>query len=154
MRSGLWRSLSGLLSATAFAVGVASPVQWCPCPMHGVALPAQSEHVHAANMAMPAGDAESAPSASHADHDGAGGNPASPHAAHQCTCPGGCCATAPVALLGHTLAVLDLPIAPRSHVAAPTGTVELAESPQLALPFANAPPEFRGTLRSAAQHTT
>ena len=38
--------------------------------------------------------------------------------------------------------------------AAPTDTDERAESPQLALPFANAPPAFRITLRSAAQHTT
>lgn len=156
MRSGLWRSLSGLLSATAFAVGVASPVQWCPCPMHGVVLPAQAEHAHtAANMRMPAADGGAAPSESHAGHGATSGGPGSPHAAHQCTCPGGCCATSPVALLGHTLRVaLALPVVARGEIAAPTDTVERAESPQFALPFANAPPAFRITLRSAAQHTT
>jgi hypothetical protein len=120
--------------------------------MHGAALPAHMEHAHgAADMPMPATDGEAPSSASRGGH----GDSSSPHAAHQCTCPGSCCATALVALLGHTLRVaLSIPVAVRVEIAAPTDTVELVESPQLALPFANAPPAFRITLRSAAQQTT
>jgi hypothetical protein len=155
MRSGLLRSFSGLLGAFAFAVGVAGPVQWCACPTHGAALPphaGQAAHLHAgATMPMPAADGAAPSVASHAGHDGTG----TPHAAHRCTCPGGCCATSLVALIGHALhAVPAFPLAIRAHVAAPADAIELAESPQLSLPLANAPPAFRITLRSAAQLTT
>lgn len=127
--------------------------------MHGVALPVHLEHVAhahaAADMPMPETNADVPTEGPHAGHGGTNGDPASPHAAHQCTCPGGCCATAPVALLGHTLRVpLALTVVPCAAIAAPTDSIELAQSPQLALPLANAPPAFRITLRSAAQQTT
>jgi hypothetical protein len=120
--------------------------------MHGAALPAHMEHAHAAaNMPMPTTDAGASQSASRAGH----GDTGSPHAAHQCTCPGSCCASAPAALLGHTLRpVLSISVAIRVDSAAPADTIELVESPQLALPFPNAPPAFRIALQSAAQHTT
>src|ERR1019366_3054366 len=52
MRHDVWRSLSALVSGTAFAAAVAGPVQWDPCPTHGAGV-----HVQAAAMQMPAGDA-------------------------------------------------------------------------------------------------
>lgn len=156
MRSGLLRSLSGLLSAGAFAIGVASPVQFCPCPTHGAALPTHAEQAHAhgtADMAMPAADDATQPPASHAGHAGHG-DKNSPHAAHQCTCPGGCCATSPMALAGAALRITPAWSVARRVVIAAPATIDLAESPQLSLPMANAPPAVRQTPRRAAQQTT
>jgi hypothetical protein len=50
MRHGFWRSLSAVVSGTAFVVAVAGPVQWDPCPTHGA-----GPHVQGAAMQMPTG---------------------------------------------------------------------------------------------------
>jgi hypothetical protein len=133
-------------------VAVASPVQWCPCPMHGSALPVHSEHAHsAAHMPMPAANPDAPATRAPMHHEA----PGSPHAAHQCTCPGGCCSTTPVGLLAHTLRVaFAMRTGAPVRVAQPTDTIDLASSPQLALPPANGPPASRVTLQNAAQHTT
>jgi len=154
MRSGLLRSLSGLLSAAAFAIGVASPVQFCPCPTHGATLPprvSQPEAQHAGHdMAMPAADGAAPAAAQHANHGGH-----SQHATHQCTCPGGCCATTPVSLTEHALsAALGLSFDVRATLARPADAVQLAANPQLAQPPANAPPSSPRTLPDAAKPTT
>lgn len=99
---------------------------------------------------MPAGDPDVAPAPVHESH-GTG----TPHTAHRCTCPGGCCSTTPVGLLAHTLrATFAAHVRVIVHVAEPGDTIELAVSPQLALPRANAPPPIRTTLDDAAQYTT
>lgn len=136
MRHGLWRSLSALVSGTAFAVTVAGPVQWDPCPMHGVHAAVES-----AAAAMPA---------DHAMHGAAGhdhGSTEDSHqAGHQCTCPGGCTSTTPVGLRAPTVyAPAPVHIDVASRLAPPADAAEIAPSPQLALPFAHAPPAFRVT---------
>jgi hypothetical protein len=153
MRHGLWRTLSALVSGTAFAVTIAGPVQWDPCPMHGAAVHAPvQEAPPAATMAMAAG--EEMPAAAvhaHTTHDA----PDSQHAGHQCTCPGGCCSSSLVGLGAlPQRASLALHVEAPARVPQPTDAVELASSPQLALPFAHAPPSVRVTLHNAAHSLT
>src|ERR1700679_2459312 len=122
MRHGLMRFLSALIAGTAFAMAVAAPVQWCPCPMHGAAL-----HAPPAHQAMP-------------DEGGAHEPAPSQHADHQCTCPGGCCSSAP---LGLQTARVGTPSEShpevRLRVRAVPELLARVSSPQLLLPFANAP---------------
>jgi hypothetical protein len=149
MRHGLRRSLAALVGGTAFAVSVAGPVQWDPCPTHGVGVLAQAEAPPAATMDMPAGEAM--PPALHAHASHGSHMPDSHHGAHQCTCAGCCCGSWPVALRTNPLrASLDALVASISRVDHPSDAVELASSPQLVLPFAHAPPAVRVTLQHAA----
>jgi hypothetical protein len=153
MRHGLWRTLSALVSGTAFAVTVAGPVQWDPCPMHGAAVHALAQEAPpspamemAAGEEMPAGTVHV-----HAPHSA----PDSHHAGHQCTCPGGCCTTAPVGLgAPPQRAPLALLVEVPTRVSQPAAAIEFASSPQLALPFAHAPPSVRVTLNNAAHSLT
>jgi hypothetical protein len=144
MRPGLLRSLSAFLGVAAFAVTAAGPAQWDPCPMHGIA-----PHAPAAAMHMPAGH-EAAPASSHpADVPGRHG------AGHQCTCPGGCFGSNPV---GIRSGALRAPVATYAMAAASrataAGTIARAQSPQLALPPAMAPPAPGLTPQRAAHITT
>jgi hypothetical protein len=153
MRHGLWRTLSALVSGTAFAVTIAGPVQWDPCPMHGAAVSAPAhEAPPAATMAMAPG--EEMPAAAvhaHTTHSA----PDSHHAGHQCTCPGGCCSSSLVGLGAPAQrAALALQVEAPARVPQPTDAVEFASSPQIALPFAHAPPSVRVTLLHAAHSLT
>ncbi len=152
MRHGLWRTLSALVSGTAFAVTVAGPVQWDPCPMHGASVHAETPPP-AAIAAMPMAAGETMPVAvhAHATH----GAPESNHAAHQCTCPGGCCSSTPVGLSAPSLsAPLALHVDVPSRVAEPADAIDRAPNPQIALPFSHAPPASGLTLQSAAHSLT
>jgi hypothetical protein len=85
----------------------------------------------------------------------AGGTNDSHHVGHHCTCPGGCCASGPVAL--HTGALLAAPamqVEAASRIDAPRDAIALAPSPQVALPYPNAPPSLRVPLQHAASLTT
>jgi hypothetical protein len=142
-----------MLGGTAFAIAIAGPPEWCACPMHGAVLhaPAPQADLHAADMQMPASSLDAALAGAHSGHN----VPDSNHAGHKCTCPGGCCGTTPAGLLAHTLSTsLALHVSSPARVAHPTDAIEIAASPQLALPFANAPPEFGVTLQNAAHYTT
>ena len=155
MRRDLLRSLSAFIGGTAFAIAVAGPAQWCPCPEHGAQLPtaaAQSQPDMPLDMQMPAAEHEAPPVAhGHSNHDA----PASHHAGHQCTCPGGCCSSTPFGLRAPQVhAPVALQIAVASYITGPTDTVELASSPQVVLPPANAPPAFRVTHHNAANTLT
>jgi hypothetical protein len=144
MRHGVWRSLSALVSGTAFAVAVAGPVQWDPCPTHGAGV-----HAQAAAMQMPAG--EEMPAAATHDGDSSGSH----HAGHQCTCPGGCCGSTAVGLRTNAMvAPLAMLIEVPRRVAQPADAADLASSPQLVLPFAHAPPAFGVTPQHAAHVET
>jgi hypothetical protein len=144
MRHGVWRSLSALVSGTAFAVAVAGPVQWDPCPTHGA-----GPHVQGAAMQMPTG-AEMPAAATH-DGDSSGSH----HAGHQCTCPGGCCGSTAVGLrTSGMVAPLAMLVEVPSRVAQPADAVDLASSHQVVLPFAHAPPAFRLTPQHAAHVET
>jgi hypothetical protein len=153
MRHGLWRTLSALVGGTAFAVTIAGPVQWDPCPMHGAAVYAPvHEAPPAATMAMAAGEEMPAGAVhAHTTHNA----PDSHHAGHQCTCPGGCCSSSLVGLGAPVpRASLALQVEVPARVPEPTDTVEVASSPQLALPFAHAPPSVPVTLHHAAHSLT
>ena len=144
MRHGFWRSLSALVSGTAFAVAVAGPVQWDPCPTHGAGM-----HVQATAMQMPAGDAMPAAAPHGGDSSG------SHHAGHQCTCPGGCCGSTAVGLrTSGMVAPLAMLVEGPSRVAQPADAADVASSPQLVLPFAHAPPAFGVTPQHAAHIET
>jgi hypothetical protein len=145
MQHGLWRSLSALVSGTAFAVTVAGPVQWDPCPMHGVHAAVESTASQ-----MPAGH-EMHGAATH-DH---GGTNDSHQAGHQCTCPGGCASGTPVGLRAPVVrAPAPVHIDVSSRIARPADVARLASSPQIALPFAHAPPALRVTPQHAAHSLT
>ena len=153
MRRGFLRSLSAFLGGTAFAVSVAGPAQWCPCPEHGAQLPPPAAHmqVPAAHMQMPAAEHDASPAGARSGHSA----PDSHHTGHQCTCPGGCCGTSPVGLRAPSLgAPLALQVDVLARAAQPGDAIELESSPQLALPFANAPPALRVTPHSAAHSLT
>jgi hypothetical protein len=154
MRHGPWRTLSALVSGTAFAVTVAGPVQWDPCPMHGAAVHALVEDAPPAPaaMAMAAGGEMPATAVhAHATH----GAPDSHHAGHQCTCPGGCCSTTPVGLgAPPQRARLGIDVEVPARLPQPTDAVEVASRPQLALPFAQAPPSIQVTPHHAAHSLT
>jgi hypothetical protein len=144
MRHGFLRSLSALLSGTAFAVTVAGPVQLDPCPEHGVGAVSA-----AAAMPMPAGDempTVQAPAQGAHGHHAAG---------HLCTCPGGCCGSSPVGLRIDAPASLVASVTLDAGAAAfPAATVADAASPQLRLALANAPPALRASSQGAAHHST
>ena len=145
MHRGPWHSLLALLSGTAFAVAVAGPPQWCACPMHGA-----DPHADALAMQMAAAGHDMPASGSHA-----GGTNDSHHAGHQCTCPGGCCASGPVALrTGALLAAPAMHVEAASRIDSPRDAIALAPSVQVALPYPNAPPSLRVPLQHAASVTT
>src|ERR1019366_5971394 len=108
-------------SVTAFAVAVAGPVQWDPCPMHGAGV-----HVQAAAMQMPAG--EEMPAAAPHGGDSSGSH----HAGHQCTCPGGSYGSTAVGLRTSAMvAPLAMLIEVPPRVAQPADAVDLASSLQV-----------------------
>jgi hypothetical protein len=154
MRRDLLRSLSAFIGGTAFAIAVAGPPQWCPCPEHGAQLPtaaAQAQPDMPLDMQMPATEHDAPVAHGHSHHDA----PASHHTGHQCTCPGGCCSSTPFGLRAPQIhAPVALQITVASYIAEPTDMVELASSPQLALPLANAPPALRVTPHHAANTLT
>jgi hypothetical protein len=145
MRPGLWRSLSALVSLTAFAVVVAGSAQWDPCPMHGIAphTPIAADQ-HRAGHDMPA-------AATHDHRDSS----ESHHAGHQCTCPGCCFGSNSIGLRTDTLvAPAATHVTETARIDFPAATIPLLRSPQLALPFAHAPPALGVTPQRAAQSTT
>ncbi len=153
MRRDFLRSLSAFIGGTAFAVAVAGPAQWCPCPEHGAQLPAvaQAQSDMPLDMQMSPVEHDASVAHAHSGHDA----PDSHHAGHQCTCPGGCCSSTPFALRAPQVrAPVALQIAVASCITEPTNTVELASRPQLTLPLANAPPALRVTPHNAAYTLT
>jgi hypothetical protein len=146
MRHGFLRSLSALLSGTAFAVTVAGPVQFDPCPEHGVGAVSASV---AAAMDMPAGEEMAVV---HAPADGAHGHHA---AGHVCTCPGGCCSSSPLSLhVGNPASLAALVLLDGGASALPAAALTPSQSPQLRLALANAPPAARASSQGAAHHST
>lgn len=144
MRRGFLRSLAAFLSGTAFAVTIAGPVQFDPCPEHGVGALSV-----AASMAMPAGDDMvmlPAPAEGAHGHHGAG---------HVCTCPGGLCGSSPVGLsvAAPTALVASVTLGGGASVF-PAATIPAAASLQLRLALANAPPAVRAESQGAAHLST
>jgi hypothetical protein len=145
MRRGPWRSLFALLAGTAFAVGVAGPLQLCPCPMHGA--DARADALAMDGMQMPAADQHMPATGSHSR--GTGDSRHDAH--HTCTCPGGCCGSAIMALRTSALhATLAVHVVAVSHITLPQDAADPGPNPQVVLPHPNAPPGPGGQPQDGA----
>ena len=139
MRQRCLRRVSAILGGGAFALAVAGPIQWDPCPVHGAMAHGQAGALS---------DAHSMAARGHQMPDHSAGTPR--HApgkhdgTHQCTCPGCCCGSAPVVLgTRATPTRLEIAVLIRDRIAPSESAVTLAPSPQVVLPFPNAPPTDR-----------
>jgi hypothetical protein len=136
--------VSAILGGGAFALAVAGPMQWDPCPAHG----ATQHGAMAPGQAGALSDAHAMSAHSHEMADHSTGTPR--HApgkhdgTHQCTCPGCACCSAQVVLgAGAAPARLEFDVLVRDRIAPSESAVTLSPSPQVVLPFPNAPPADR-----------
>lgn len=129
--------LFGALAMLWSLVVLGGPTVVHPCPTHG-SVSAASVSIDAHDLAsmQHAGLLDAAASHSAASHDA----PSHDSALHQCQCPGGCCASATIAI-GTSMAVerygTEAIIATAPFVVSLRVAIERAA---YALPFANGPP--------------
>jgi len=131
----LVRRVVAALLAPWFAVVAADPAAVHRCDMHMAPVAAQ-----AAAVAMPMGH-DHAAMMRHADGHQADrhGTSNTPPASHHCTCPGGCCASAPVAVQV-TPELTWVPVfVLRGAPVSPTISAPVSDAEHV-LPFANGPP--------------
>ena len=116
--------LARTLFALWFALVLGDPGVLHSCPMHGG---------HGGHSAVAGHQAHAA-----AHHAAAGEH--TPQQSGPCTCVGSCCAAAVAAPITVAESFVAAPFVAQPHVVVPWRETVLARSPDLRLPFPNAPP--------------